>query len=553
MNKNKVNWLIGIIIYSSLASYPAAAKMSLDGTPTRINCAPKLRCSLSLTSQFYLTESSSSRWTHNGELLPSALDMLAIIRDSYQDGLNPLDYHLNELTNLAAQIMAAKVASSSALNQVAVDPEILADFDVTLSDAFLLYAKHLVYGRIDNLHAYPDWAIRKRSLSLNYVLAAATHNNSVRQSLNALMPRYSGYALLKGKLKQYQLIAEEGGWESIPNTGLLKIGSKGRSVSLLQQRLSLDNESETKFNPQLGVFDSATRSALLNFQHKNNLKANGMLDTKTRQSLNRSVGERIKLIELNMDRLRWLPLEMGWRYLLVNIPDFSLVVIQENKSLLSMPVIIGKESNRSCILSSKISYLELNPYWTIPDSIAQKELLPKLQQNPNYLSKDQIHVYTSFAASGSQINPLKVNWQKIESVNLLYKFRQDPGPKNSLGQVKFIFPNDCGIYLHDTPNRNLFKQSRRDFSHGCIRIGKPIELANYLLVDKPNWSSTKIESQIASGKRQVVFLANPIDIHIIYATAWVDQEGILQFRNDVYNIDNVDFPVYLPKVGVLLE
>ena len=550
MPKFKLSWLIGVGFICGLPLAVAedinqaeqrflALKINPNNIPTRINCSAKLRCSLALTGQFYMAESFVALWTRNGDVLPHAHALLAVIRDSYREGLNPLDYHLTELERLSAEIRDYQAAANnSALART------LADFEVTLSDALLLYAKHMVYGRVDNQRDYPTWIISKRSIDLSALLRRAAQT-SLDDSLNELRPHYSGYTKLKAKLNFYQDIASA--WESLPKLARLQIGSSGSAVRILQQRLTLTTESPTSLNFKPGLFDENTRRAVISFQQNNNLPANGIVAGKTRHSLNIPLAQRIKILALNLDRLRWLPLTMGWRYILVNIPNFSLDIIKDQQLLMTMPVIVGKETNRSCILNSQISYLELNPYWIIPEGIAKKELLPKLRLNANYLTADQIRVYTSFDQNGSRVNPLKVNWDEIDPANLNYKFRQEPGPKNALGRVKFIFPNDCGIYLHDTPSHNLFSKNRRDFSHGCIRIGKPIAMAEYLLADKSSWSPAKIESQIASGKRQVIFLNTPIAIHIIYATAWVDESGELQFRNDIYAIDNIDYPLYLPN------
>lgn len=512
------------------------AKLNSSGGASRIMCTNKLRCNLALTGQLYSAESSAILWSHNGKPVANANQLMGVLRNSYQSGLNPDDYHLTQLDALSLQI-----------NQRLPNPDAqaLADFDLTLTDAFLLFAKHMATGRVDNLAVYPKWTISKRQVDLVDLLHKATsQSDGVLHTITAITPSYYEYQLLQEQLALYQKIALEGGWNTIPTGPVLKVGAKGGRVAELQKRLLITGEYNDE--DKHSVYGKNLKAAVSRFQSNHGIKANGIVDKNTLQALNVPVNQVIKIIELNMDRLRWLPLQMSDHYLLVNIPNFSLDVIESNQSVLNMPVIVGKGANRSCVLSSKISYIEINPYWSIPNSIARKETLPKLQQDPGYANKEQINVY--YGSYGSTpINPLSVNWKKVDPENMPYKFRQMPGDKNALGHIKFIFPNVCGIYLHDTPTRNLFGKNRRDFSHGCIRVGKPLELADYLLSDKPNWDGDRVESQIKLGKRQIVYLPESVDVNIIYATAWVESGNQLQFRSDIYQIDNIDFPVYLPS------
>jgi murein L,D-transpeptidase YcbB/YkuD len=206
-----------------------------------------------------------------------------------------------------------------------------------------------------------------------------------------------------------------------------------------------------------------------------------------------------------------------------------------------MRIIAGKKDWRSCVLSAKMTYLELNPFWKVPDSIAVKEILPHIKKDPDYLAKKNIKVLRDWNDKAKEIDPKTIDWSGVRVKNFPYRFRQEPGPGNPLGRVKFIFPNACEIYLHDTPTRSLFGRESRAFSHGCIRVEKPMELAAYLLKKKEAWTSKKILAEIRKGKRQVVMLPDPINVLIFYGTAWVDREGVLQFRNDIYRIDEIPY------------
>jgi murein L,D-transpeptidase YcbB/YkuD len=500
-------------------------------------CAPKLRCSLSMTAKIYQDAKNLPLWSSGGTVSTLAYAVYQTLATASIAGLNPNDYHADKLNQILQQF---------GVNHHSDDQELLTNLDLTLTDGFLLYAKHLVSGRVDNRTAYPQLQISTRSLNLVELFNELITTQNLPATLQLIQPHYPAYYQLQNKLRQYQAILAHGGWESIPGGATITKGAHGKRVALLQKRLVatgelLQTNLENHYTDEL-------KQAVIKYQNNNGLNPSGLVDKNTLRELNRSVDERIKIIELNLDRLRWLPLDMGKDFVLVNIPDFSLTLVNSDQIIMSMPVIVGKPGNQSCILSSKITYLELNPYWNVPPSIVRHELLPKLRHNPNYLRMQDIKVYTNFAAPA--LNPASIKWNDVANQGVNYRFRQMPGEKNALGQVKFIFPNACGIYLHDTPTRNLFKHKQRALSHGCIRIAKPLQLAEYLLRNKHGWDLLKIESQITSGKRQVITLAVPMDIHIIYATAWVDQSGELQFRNDLYKLDNVNYP---PAKYMLLQ
>ncbi|HUH67051.1 MAG TPA: L,D-transpeptidase family protein, partial [Syntrophales bacterium] len=233
----------------------------------------------------------------------------------------------------------------------------------------------------------------------------------------------------------------------------------------------------------------------------------------------------------------------GQDYIAVNIADFSMEVVEEGRSVMTMRIIAGKDKQRSCVLSAKMTYLELNPFWRVPDSIAAKEILPEIKKDPGYLAKKNMKVFGDWSDNAKEIDPIKVKWSRVNAGNLTHKFRQEPGLSNPLGRIKFIFPNECEIYLHDTPARHLFAKARRDLSHGCIRVERPVELATYLLRNKETWTQKKILAEIKKGKRQVVMLPEPVDVHVFYGTAWVDREGVLQFRNDIYHADEIPYDI----------
>lgn len=521
-------------------SQAIANKISQLNNATRMMCTPQLRCSLSLTTQFYSNFTYQPVWIQNSKVRPEVEEFLEILRNSYQEGLNPFDYHVKEIKDLLQQIKLAQQ------NGQVVPASVLANLDVTLSDAYLLYSKHLEVGRIDPSSAYPDWQVSRRQISLLDQYTVAVKQNNLISNLNKIKPNFVQYTALKQKLASYQKIAEAGGWESIPIGKDLRLSSSGSRVRLLQQRLALTQDYNLPNEGERVIFDAELKASVSKFQAENGIKATGVVDKTTLQSLNISVEARIKQIQLNLDRLRWLPPELGSKYVWVNIPSYSLAIKNKGSNELVMPVIVGGGGeNKTCIVNSRITTLELNPYWGIPNRIATKEYLAKIQKDPEYLNKHNIRVFST--TTKNEVDPTLINWESVSPNKFNYFLRQDPGKKNALGKVKFLFPNDCGIYLHDTSNPNLFDRKARSLSHGCVRVSQPLELADYLITSNANWSDAKLESAIKSGEHKWLKLTEPLPIHIVYQTAWVDESGKLQFRKDIYKADNVDFPVFIPK------
>jgi murein L,D-transpeptidase YcbB/YkuD len=265
------------------------------------------------------------------------------------------------------------------------------------------------------------------------------------------------------------------------------------------------------------VFDAALAAAVSRFQRRHGLEVTGKVDEETLAELNVPVEDRIRQLQVNMERWRWMPASLGDRYIMVNVPEFRLDVIEGGKTAMTMRVIVGKDQSRTPAFSDKMSYIEVNPYWNIPESIANEEILPKLDSDPGYLAREGIE----------RVDPSQVG----------SGLRQPPGPTNPLGQLKFMFPNDFNIYLHDTPAGHLFAKEERLFSHGCIRIEKPFELAVYLLRDDPKWSPEALQAAIDSGENKSISLSRPLPVHILYWTAWVDGDGTVELRRDVYGHD----------------
>lgn len=505
----------------------------------KANCNNNLRCSMSQTTQFYAARNFAPIWINNdGTISKYALRVIKILNNSYQEGLNPADYHTTELNEMVSRIDVNDAIGT-------VPEKLLANFDMTLTDAYLLYSKHVELGRVDP-SIYPKWSVDRRSANVLAQFQAAIKTGTVVENLSQIIPQSKLYAKLRDELAIYLAAAANGGWRTIPMGGDLHVGQTNHRIKLVEERLAATDEYDLPANN--GYFNLELKQAILNFQKNNNLKASGVIDNATLQSLNIPVMQRIKVIELNMDRMRWLPNNLGSRYVWVNIPTYSLQVYANESQVMTMPVIVGGGGeNKTCVMNSRITSLEANPYWGIPRRIATKEYLTKIQKDPEYLANHDIKIYDN--QTKEAIDPADIDWSDVNQDNFNYTLRQDPGDKNALGKLKFLFSNDCGIYLHDTSNRGLFSKASRSLSHGCVRVGNPTGLANYLIANNTNsWDSKKLADTIKSGTHAGVPISNPINIHVTYLTAWVDANDNLQFRKDIYGIDAINFPVYIPTL-----
>jgi len=420
-----------------------------------------------------------------------------------------------------------------------VPPDQAADLDLMLTDAFLTYASHLLSGRVNPEDLQSEWFIKGRKRDLLMVLETALAKDSVEEALVSLNPPHPGYERLKAALSEYRDIVSRGGWPVLSPGPLLKRGDHGERVKELRARLLATGDlaaSTEKDESQL--FDDDLENGVMQFQSRHGLKVDGAVGPATLKAMAVPAADRLRQIEVNMERWRWLPAELGERYVQVNIADFTLSVIENDFTLMSMRAIVGKDFQKTPVFTGRITDVELNPYWTIPSTIARTEIIPEIRKNRAYLARNKIRIYRGWGPSARRINPSSINWSRLNGRDLPFWLRQDPGPKNPLGAVKFLFPNEYDVYIHGTPFHELFERDSRGFSHGCIRIESPVELAEYLLHDPADWSSESLLAAIETGKNLSIRLSDPIPVHILYFTAWVDETGTVHFRDDVYGHDD---------------
>ena len=490
----------------------------------------------------YASRNFKPAWIDSQGPLPQADALLNAIQQSDREGLKPQEYHFHALTALLSEWQSCRQKHQAFPRDKQIDLEFL------LTDALFTYGSHLLNGRVEPEQIYPDWFAHQKENNLLDIIENAMNTGNVEAAFQRIMPQDALYRGLKQTLAVYMNIARTGGWPLIPPPGSLKKkADHAHYLSLLRQHLFLTGDFSSPASSYPAYFDEKTKNAVRRFQKRHALKADGVINQATLREINIPVEQRIRQITLNLERLRWLPAHIERRHILVNIADFMMSVFQDDQVVMDMPVVVGKQKQRTSVFSGKMTHIELNPYWNVPKTIAAKEILPEVQKDPLYLTKKKLKVLEYRQNEEREIDPATVDWSKINPDKLRYSFRQDLGPGNALGRIKFLFPNKFEIYLHDTPERHLFHRTQRTFSHGCIRIAKPIDLAEYLLKDDTGWNRQKILAEIAKRKRQVLRLKNPIEVHILYLTAWTDRYGDVQFRKDIYDGDPILFQALTEK------
>jgi murein L,D-transpeptidase YcbB/YkuD len=517
--------------FSILIKNHLKKKIELETSRERFRCRGELICGLSQIPLFYQLRGFSPAWCSDKGLLPQAESLITEIEGANNEGLRPDDYHLNNILSLIK-----KIENQQALDNT-VNPELWADLDLLLTDAFMLYASHLFAGRVNPETVHADWTVSIPTADLANILQSALNMNQIKKALIDFRPNHPGYSGLKTYLAHYRNIAKMFHEVPLLDGTRLQKGDRGTSVGNLHERLIILGDLYADNNDRVDIFDESTEEAVLRYQKRHGLIQDGVVGPRTLEMLNTSLQKRIRQIELNMERWRWVPRNIGNRYLIVNIADFKLWVTENHRRVLDMRVVVGRPYRRTPVFSAKMTFMVINPYWNIPQRLAIRDVLPKIQKNIHYIEQQNIKVFKDWRENSAEIDPETIAWNKIEPRNFTYKLRQEPGPKNVLGRMKFIFPNKFAVYLHDTPKRSLFNKNNRDFSSGCIRVEEPIILAVYLLQDDPSWTRERLMQAIENKTPQIVGLKRPITVHLQYWTAWVDDTGKLNFRHDIYDRD----------------
>ena len=381
--------------------------------------------------------------------------------------------------------------------------------ELLLTLQFFRYANRAYAGR-RNINAQElEWYIPRKKI--NDVALLDSLLNNVGKDLSKYEPVNRQYGLIKNYLLKYYEIEKNGGWTKIiDDKKIYQQGDSSIAISQIKRKLFLTEDLQA--NDTSRIFTPALTEAVKSYQRRHGYKETGALNASLVNKMNQPIGDIIQQMLINMERIRWLPAEPATDYLLVNIPEFRLHVYENGQYKWNMNVVTGSVANNTVIFSGRLKYIVFSPYWNVPASILKKEVLPGIKRNKNYLANHNME------------------WNNGA-------VRQKPGPKNSLGLVKFLFPNSYSIYFHDTPSKSLFDEPKRAFSHGCIRLAEPQKLAEYLLRNDPSWNSEKISKAMHAGKEKYVTVKEDIPVIIGYFTAWVDRQGRLNLREDIYGHD----------------
>ena len=454
-------------------------------------------------------------------------EMINLLGDSELEGLNPDDYHYGDLQALRREYKADQADRDT----------IRAQFDVLLSDGVLLYARHLLEGKVDPRTMDSSWNYPRRDFVPEVVaqsLVQAISERRVGQVLEQLKPNVPAYRQMKKELLHYRELADTQQFFFVPTGTVLKPRQTGESIVLLRRRLAQLGYLPLNA-PESEHFGATLEGAVREFQRDHSIDSDGIVGKQSFTVLNMTFQQRVDKLRINMDRIRWISQDLSDDFILVNIAGYELHYFRNRELVWETPVMTGTINTRTPIFQKRLRYLEFNPTWTPPHSIINRSLFSKFKANPQYAVDKNYQFYNS---AGTAVDPLKIDWAKYTGPTFPYRVVQAPGPYNAMGQVKFMFPNRHAVYMHDTPSKALFSRTSRAFSAGCIRVKDPLELARILLDDPENWSAGKIDALLASGKpKQVARIQRKIDVLLMYWTVSPTTSGRMQFHPDIYELD----------------
>ena len=478
--------------------------------------------SVSLLPEIYEQRNFRPLWTD----LRDAQALITSVESAYQDGLNPQDYHLQDLQFLQLEVEASDPSEA----------ELRADFDILLTDSMIRLGYHHLHGKVDPVSTNPAWNMTREIKDRDpvQVIPNAIEAHAATDLLETLKPSHRLYGRLKQQLARYRQIAENGGWQPVPDGKALKKEMVGPRVATLRRRLMITGDL-TAVTTDSDVFDEPLDKAVRNFQNRHRLHIDGVAGKDTMAAMNVPVEERIDQIRINLERLRWVLHQVPETFVVADIAGFQVYYVYQNQIQWQARAQVGQPFRQTPCFRSDIRYVVINPTWTIPPGILEKDVLPAAKKDPAYLKKRNISIINR---SGDIVDPKTVKWQRYTARNFPYFLRQEPGPRNALGRVRISFRNRYFIYIHDTPSKSLFKRSERAFSSGCIRVERPLELTRILLNDSDKWSLENLNQVVATNKTRKVFLPERVPVLLLYITARVNNEGAMVFTKDVYGRDS---------------
>ncbi|HEX8821962.1 MAG TPA: L,D-transpeptidase family protein [Archangium sp.] len=510
---------------------------------------------------FYETRGFQPAWfSYDGAVRPQAGQYLEALQEAEEEGLRPERYLVSELNEDLRQLSLGGGPEDTWVR-----------VELRLTSSFLTYASHLLSGQVTSQGL--RWRTKPPGVvDLSALLEGALASGDLPGTLRGLCPSHPGFVRLREALARYRAIAAAGGWPLVPEGGPLERGIWDPRVAVLRERLRVTGDLPAAPEerplypgaPGVGVaalvgdlvrtameeeapqsprepsseefYDAELEEAVKTFQRRHGLPVDGKVGKGTLKALRVPVEERIAQLRVNLDRWRWAPRQLEQRYVMVNLPAFELEAVDQGQTVLRMPVIIGEPDWSTPVFEDEVEYLVLNPEWNVPRQITEEEVLPKLREDAGAAGKLGLKVIDR--TTGQEVDPHAVEWSATEAGQGPYRFQQAPGESNPLGRVKFIFPNRFSIYLHDTPNPKLFEEASRAFSHGCVRVSEPVKLADFMLRGHEGWTQESLEAAMEEGgKPRRVELPAPVPVYLLYWTAFVNDEGRVEFRPDLYQRD----------------
>ena len=426
-----------------------------------------------------------------------------------------------------------------------------------ISQLYKGYADYTLYGSInwgafqarlynlrkDGIKA--AWVTYKPEFTPISLLEQAAIGGDLTKMFQKSKPKEYHYMALQQALYRYLQIANQGGWGHVSFKGTLRLGKSYKAIPQLRKRLRRSGDYRGRDTSEGNLYDTCLKKAVIHFQKRHGLVAKGVVGKETRKALNIPVEVRIKEIRLNLDRIKWLHQRHAKRHIIINIPAFRLFFEENGALRQTMRVITGRTKNPTPIFSNTVQTIVLNPSWNVPKSIIQKEMIPKLLKNPNAMAKKGIEIHKGWGKDAVKVDGSSVDWSQYRySKTMPFHFAQVPGYKNALGKVKFLFPNQFSVYMHDTPTKHLFSRNTRAFSHGCIRLQKPRELLKTFSTFNDSVDFEKSQKRLKGRKKAYLKLDNQVPVDVVYLTAYVDYDGVLQFRNDIYGYDKMQLQSY---------
>jgi murein L,D-transpeptidase YcbB/YkuD len=471
---------------------------------------------------FYAKREFKPLWFDDSGLSQQGKALLAALAKTDEHGISPVTYGMPKLGERAAKAKAKERE----------------ELEIEMTIAFLGYAGDIVSGTVSNPRRVGGTFRDAKRPETKKLLDDAAAAQDMAKFLEELPPDLRRYKQIQQALRAYRDLEKKGGWPRVDAGPTLKIGMKNPRVGQVKRRLLVTGELAA-IEGDADTFDGALLLAVKKFQLRHGLLDDGNVGAGTIAEMNVSAKDRVSQIVINMERRRWLAGYLGDRYIYVNIADHDLKIVEKGKTVYTSRVVVGRPYHETPVFSSTMQYVELNPYWNVPSSIATQELLPVIKKVPGYLQSNEYLLLTRMGDNNSAIDPGSVNWANYGPGNFPFQIRQKPGPRNALGTVVFMFPNPHNVFIHDTPIRSIFSLEDRYFSHGCVRVQNPWNLAIFLLKDQDNgqWTEARIRKVVETRDQTRISLKQPIAVHITYLTSWAEKDGTIHFRKDAYKRD----------------